>query len=184
MEKGAAYYCFCEKTESEEDSGEFGRGADPCRDLSREEIEALWETYNTPAPVRAHCEAVALRAGELAGQTGLTLNLGLLNAACLLHDLARDWPDHARACGELLTKEGYPELGAVIAVHHDLPQDAGMEAGLLYLADKLVQGDRPVTLEERFQAKRAFCGVPEALAAWERRYRRARQVAERLGLDV
>ena len=151
---------------------------------SREEIEALWETYSTPAPVRTHCEAVALRAGELAGQTGLTLNLGLLNAACLLHDLARDWPDHARACGELLTKEGYPELGAVIAGHHDLPQDAGLEAGLLYLADKLVQGDRPVTLEERFQAKRAFCGMPEALAAWERRYRRARQVAERLGLDV
>lgn len=33
VEKGAAYYCFCEKTESEEDSGEFDRAADPCRDL-------------------------------------------------------------------------------------------------------------------------------------------------------
>ena len=33
VEKGCAYYCFCEKTESEEDSGEFGRAADPCRDL-------------------------------------------------------------------------------------------------------------------------------------------------------
>ena len=32
-EKGAAYYCFCEKTESEEDSGEFNRAADPCREL-------------------------------------------------------------------------------------------------------------------------------------------------------
>ena len=40
VEKGAAYYCFCEKAESEEDSGEFNRAADPCRDLSREEIEA------------------------------------------------------------------------------------------------------------------------------------------------
>ena len=38
--KGAAYYCFCEKTESEEDSGEFDRGDDPCRDLSPEEIQA------------------------------------------------------------------------------------------------------------------------------------------------
>ena len=40
VEKGAAYYCFCEKSESEEDSGEFNREADPCRNLSREEIEA------------------------------------------------------------------------------------------------------------------------------------------------
>ena len=33
VEKGHAYYCFCEKTESEEDSGDFDRAADPCRDL-------------------------------------------------------------------------------------------------------------------------------------------------------
>jgi glutamyl-tRNA synthetase len=33
VEKGHAYYCFCEKTESEEDSGDFHRAADPCRDL-------------------------------------------------------------------------------------------------------------------------------------------------------
>ena len=39
VEKGHAYYCFCEKTESEEDSGEFNRAADPCRDLSAEEVQ-------------------------------------------------------------------------------------------------------------------------------------------------
>ena len=40
VEKGGAYYCFCEKTESEEDSGEFNRAADPCRTLSAEEVRA------------------------------------------------------------------------------------------------------------------------------------------------
>ena len=40
VEKGHAYYCFCEKTESEEDSGNFDRAADPCRDMSREEARA------------------------------------------------------------------------------------------------------------------------------------------------
>ena len=39
-EKGHAYYCFCEKTESEEDSGNFDRAADPCRDMSLEEARA------------------------------------------------------------------------------------------------------------------------------------------------
>ena len=37
VEKGGAYYCFCEKAESEEDSGEFDRAADPCRDLPLDE---------------------------------------------------------------------------------------------------------------------------------------------------
>ena len=40
VEKGAAYYCFCEKTESEEDSGDFNREDDPCRTLSAEEVAA------------------------------------------------------------------------------------------------------------------------------------------------
>ena len=40
VEKGHAYYCFCEKTESEEDSGNFDRAADPCRDMSLEEARA------------------------------------------------------------------------------------------------------------------------------------------------
>ena len=33
VEKGAAYYCFCEKSESEEDAGDFDRADDPCREL-------------------------------------------------------------------------------------------------------------------------------------------------------
>ena len=40
MERGHAYRCFCEKTESEEDSGNFERSDDPCRSMSREESDA------------------------------------------------------------------------------------------------------------------------------------------------
>ena len=40
VEKGQAYYCFCEKTESAEDAGEFNRADDPCRALSLEEAQA------------------------------------------------------------------------------------------------------------------------------------------------
>lgn len=39
MERGHAYRCFCEKTESEEDAGEFDRGEDPCRCMSRAESD-------------------------------------------------------------------------------------------------------------------------------------------------
>ena len=40
VELGHAYYCFCEKAESEEDSGNFDRPDDPCRTLSPEEAKA------------------------------------------------------------------------------------------------------------------------------------------------
>ncbi len=43
VEKGAAYYCFCEKTESEEDTGDWDRAEDPCRSLSEAEIQANLE---------------------------------------------------------------------------------------------------------------------------------------------
>ena len=40
VERGHAYYCFCEKAESEEDSGEFNRGDAPCRALDPAEAQA------------------------------------------------------------------------------------------------------------------------------------------------
>ncbi len=39
VERGHAYRCFCEKTESEEDVGEFNREANPCRFLTKEESD-------------------------------------------------------------------------------------------------------------------------------------------------
>ena len=51
MERGHAYRCFCEKTESEEDSGEFGRPDDPCRAMSREESDRL-EAEGRPYVIR------------------------------------------------------------------------------------------------------------------------------------
>ena len=40
VEKGHAYYCFCDKAESEEETGDFARAEDPCRTLSAEEVAA------------------------------------------------------------------------------------------------------------------------------------------------
>lgn len=43
VEKGRAYYCFCGKAESAEDSGNFERAEDPCRSLTPEEVRARLE---------------------------------------------------------------------------------------------------------------------------------------------
>lgn len=53
VEKGGAYYCFCEKTESEEDSGDFDRAADPCRDLPWRRRSAVWPQASPMSSVSA-----------------------------------------------------------------------------------------------------------------------------------
>ena len=40
VERGHAYYCFCEKAESAEDSGNFEKTDDPCRSLSPAQAQA------------------------------------------------------------------------------------------------------------------------------------------------
>ena len=48
--RGHAYYCFCDKTESEEDSGEFERADCPCRSL--DPAEALKRAETEPYVIR------------------------------------------------------------------------------------------------------------------------------------
>ncbi len=48
--RGHAYYCFCDKQESEEDSGEFERQDCPCRSLDPE--EAARRAENEPYVIR------------------------------------------------------------------------------------------------------------------------------------
>lgn len=148
------------------------------------QIANLLARFHTPAHVIAHSEAVAQCAEELAGQVPFPVNTKLLLAACRLHDIARTQPNHARAGADILTREGYPDIAALVAVHHDLPENASAEAALLYLADKLVQGTNRVTLAQRFAASYEKCSTPEALAAWQQRRDRAYQALRELQLSL
>ena len=40
VEKGHAYYCFCDKAEAEEEGASFEKESDPCRNLTPEEVQA------------------------------------------------------------------------------------------------------------------------------------------------
>lgn len=143
------------------------------------EIEQMLIEANTPEHVRAHCEAVAAKAAHLASQIDHSIDPDLLRAACLLHDMARaSHKDHAAAATDYLNRKGYLTLAEIIGQHHDLKPPASIEAQLLYLADKLVQGTREVTLHERFSASRQKCTTTEAIEIWEQRYRDALQIAQ------
>lgn len=147
------------------------------------EIQTLLADAGTPENVRAHCAAVANKAAFLAAQTTLILDTRMLRAACLLHDIARTEGKHHAAVGaDMVRQAGYPRLADLIAQHHDLLPDACVEAQLLFLADKLIQGTQEVTISERFEAARQKCTTPEAFAAWEARYQNTLALINQLQL--
>ncbi|AGL17102.1 HD domain-containing protein [Actinoplanes sp. N902-109] len=86
------------------------------------EIRALHQRY-APGPeafelVWTHCEIVCRIAEQLAARTGLGVDLGLVRAGCLLHDIGvhrltgpghRAYIRHGVLGHELLSEQGFPE---------------------------------------------------------------------------
>lgn len=135
---------------------------------SEADMERLYRKYDTPLPVIEHCRAVAERAVALSAGRA---DASILRAAALLHDLCRDQGrDHPAAAAKALDAEGWPQLADIVSRHHDLGEHPSAEAELLALADRLTQGARAVTLEQRFEAARLKCQSSEGLAQWQRRY--------------
>ncbi|WP_455582304.1 NTP transferase domain-containing protein [Dysosmobacter sp.] len=143
------------------------------------ECEKLFQRFNTPQQVRAHCEAVCGMAMRLS-ENVRGIDRELLMTAARIHDAARKERGHAEVLAEVLTKMGYAKLASVIRVHMDLPSQMSgglSESSLLYLADKLVLEDREVTLDQRFsRAEERFRDQPEALAAVRRKKAAAQKI--------
>ncbi len=121
---------------------------------------------------RGVADAALAMARALAAR-GADLDLELVESAALLHDIAKGQPGHERAGAELLRGLGFEPVARIVAAHRDIPpEDAPRltERELVYLADKLVWGSTPVSVEERFQAKLDYYAHdPEACAGIRRR---------------
>lgn len=152
--------------------------------ISDAEINRLWDKYGTPEPVRRHCSAVARQAMRLCERVNTAMEREALYAAAMLHDLVRQKKDHAREGAEVLRREGYERLAGIVAVHHDLPaKGASAEMELLALADRLVIGDRTVTLSRRFAESKKKCFDEAGRCAWAQRYAEAVGLARKYGLS-
>lgn len=147
----------------------------------------LLARFETPAPVVAHSKAVAdvaQRIGAALRTSGVCLDLKLLEASALLHDIARAAPAHADAGAAVLDAEGYPRVAAVARFHMRLPgppPDLPGEREVLYLADKLTVGSRTSDLDDKCErAEALFAGDPEALGAVRDRLEAARAIGARI----
>lgn len=151
------------------------------------ECDAILTRMATPEEVARHGRFVAGVAGMIAGRlnrVGHVLDEGLIATAGLLHDLAKGKPNHPRHGARILTSLGYPRAAAIVAAHHDftLAEDQPVnEAAIIYLADKLVQNERLVTIEERFTSSREkFAADAAARRAAGERLANARRIAARV----
>ncbi|ACN13812.1 putative hydrolase, HD superfamily protein [Desulforapulum autotrophicum HRM2] len=120
-----------------------------------------------------HCVRVARTADKICSlldQTPSRLNVDLVNAGALLHDIARKQPNHAVRGGKILEDLGFPEVADIVAVHMDLTSDSDgpvTESEIVYFADKLTVNDGfCLDVEERFNKKLIrFSADPEAVQA-------------------
>lgn len=129
----------------------------------RGECGKILEREGVPEHIRLHSELVASVALKLAGRLNLhgqTIDLELLEAGALLHDISkmtsiRNGGDHARLGGERVAELGCPELAPLIARHVDLGEwdEKGpvTEVELVNYSDKRVKHTTVVSLHERFE---------------------------------
>lgn len=123
----------------------------------------LMQGYQMLPNIREHCfrvRDVALILGDHLLSAGLALDLHLLEAGALLHDIAKtatlgNGGEHARLGAEWLVELGYPAVAEIVREHVWLNHDpAGpwpiREVEIVNYADKRVLHDQVVTLERRF----------------------------------
>jgi len=101
-----------------------------------------------------------------------------------VHDLARGWPHHADEGARILREMGFSRIADIVEVHMDYAVNKEVpitEAEVVFLADKWIQEDRRISMEERFQAKlRQYGAESGACRDILRRWRNALEAQQRV----
>jgi hypothetical protein len=93
--------------------------------------------------------------------------------------MAKAQPRHAEVAAAILQSHAMYRVAEVVAAHTEMEFDGTIdERAVVYLADKLVSGDRLISLEERFRRSLdRFRDNSDALASAHRRKAAAEQMA-------
>ncbi len=138
--------------------------------------------------IMAHCIKVAETAVKIAtslDQDAPLLDIPCIEAAALLHDIARKAPDHAEKGAEMLRNMGFTDIAEIVSSHMDLKTCLNTPLNakeIVYFADKLVRGDQVVMdFEKRFKEKRScFKGHPDAVRKIQARFETACIIKDKL----
>jgi CTP:molybdopterin cytidylyltransferase MocA/HD superfamily phosphohydrolase YqeK len=109
---------------------------------------------------------IAVSISEHLNSQGGLINLGHVMAAGLLHDIAKGTFNHAQRGREIVSKLGYEAVADIIETHMDLPYHLLTtinEAGIVYLSDKMVNGNSIADLEGKFHHALSKYGKDSAI---------------------
>lgn len=158
----------------------------PSEFLDQEEIRYLYRKYGTPERTIRHMKAVAGYMDVLKEEiSDLDYDWGLLKKAALVHDICRMEKQHAKVGAEALRKEGYEEIAELVEKHHSAGvvfkgMFAVSEEELLFYADKRVQEDKIVVVENRFRTSLEKCKTPEAEKEHQKLYEKTKYIETKL----
>ncbi|MFO7783197.1 MAG: HDIG domain-containing protein [Desulfatiglandales bacterium] len=124
---------------------------------------SLMEEVGMPEHIRRHSimvEEAAVLIGEAHIHAGVHLSEDMIRAGALLHDIAKarcleTGEDHAAKGRDMCLELGLDEIAAIVGEHVRLedfrPDAAILEKEIVFYADKRVNHDRIVSLEERLE---------------------------------
>lgn len=168
--------------------------------VARNDCLRLLEKHGIQGEVLRHSlevNRIAVFLGKKLKESGIDLNLELLEAASLLHDIGKMLADetdmgHVEAGVKILKDEGFPQIAEIIRKHSIsaiLEEDRipiTWEEKLVYYADKRVRGDELVSIEERIADLRRR--YPELTALLEKAEPKIRllekEIFDRIDADV
>lgn len=157
------------------------------------ECDAILAGMELSPTVVAHCRRVAEVALRLAlglNAAGLSLHTARIRSAALLHDLAKDQLDHALAGALVLKEVGFDAVARLVAAHSDTRFQEGDridEEAIVFLADKLVLGDRLVSLDERYREKldrSTMEAAPRIRRQWQSAQAMTQTIQRLSGMDL
>ncbi len=158
--------------------------------LCHQTCAGLNEKYRTSVKMRLHMKAVADYANVLSYKlniNGCKINRELLFYSALLHDIARNKPNHALEGADILRREGYFEVAKIVERHHNLTlmeAENINETSLLFYIDKRVKEQNLVTLEERFEASKKKCKTEIELLCHKEQYLSAIKIENMIKMKI
>lgn len=125
---------------------------------NEQECLQILKDYGTPEHVVRHCKEVcrvAVSIGERLNKKGYDINIPILRAAALLHDVARVH-EHHEAVGEAYLRSiGYDKIAHLVGQHTHYkyfnPVYKIEEIDLLCIGDRTVIEDQFVGVDERLE---------------------------------
>jgi molybdenum cofactor cytidylyltransferase len=142
----------------------------------------IQDYFQMPDTVKAHSDKVLMAAMGIINRLNkrrIKLNTKTIMASCLLHDIAKGRLHHADVGSDWLKDMGYTEISQIVKEHMELKNisKSPKEKEVVYLADKMVDGNEITTIEEKFSAKkRIYENNHEALKAVKHRKNQALKI--------